>query len=168
MAAREVSAQVKKELRARQGTSTPFYFGVKTILKARPSDYSPQPPVTLGDLTVLQNTCCVAKRSGYVALRVSSRQVTIDVRNQCGSPMKALLCVAHAICYLAWCHCLPDILPINICFSFAVQYRLWRDLSDITYLGPRVADKIIVGLILMRWGSGCHSLSAKDIFGIQG
>ena len=39
MAAREVSAQVRKELRARQGTSTPFYFGVKTILKvgaARP------------------------------------------------------------------------------------------------------------------------------------
>ena len=36
-----------------------------------------------------------------------------------------------------------------------MQYRLWRDLSDITYLGPRVADKIIVGLILMRWAPGC-------------
>ena len=34
-----------------------------------------------------------------------------------------------------------------------VQYRLWRDLSDPTYLGPRVADKIVVGLILMRWGA---------------
>lgn len=34
MAAREVSPQIAKELRARQGTSTPFYFGVKTILKA--------------------------------------------------------------------------------------------------------------------------------------
>ena len=30
---REVSPQIAKELRARQGTSTPFYFGVKTILK---------------------------------------------------------------------------------------------------------------------------------------
>lgn len=34
MAQREVSGQIRKELRARQGTSTPFYFGVKTILKA--------------------------------------------------------------------------------------------------------------------------------------
>ena len=42
MAAREVSAQVKKELRARQGTSTPFYFGVKTILKVSRADDSPQ------------------------------------------------------------------------------------------------------------------------------
>lgn len=33
---REVSAQIAKELRARQGTSTPFYFGVKTILKVGP------------------------------------------------------------------------------------------------------------------------------------
>ena len=31
-----------------------------------------------------------------------------------------------------------------------MQYRLRRDLSDPTYLGPRVADKIVVGLILMR------------------
>ena len=36
---REVSPQIAKELRARQGTSTPFYFGVKTILKVRPSMY---------------------------------------------------------------------------------------------------------------------------------
>ena len=42
MAAREVSAQVKKELRARQGTSTPFYFGIKTILKVSRADDSPQ------------------------------------------------------------------------------------------------------------------------------
>ncbi len=32
-----MSPQIAKELRARQGTSTPFYFGVKTILKVRPS-----------------------------------------------------------------------------------------------------------------------------------
>ena len=43
MAAREVSAQVRKELRARQGTSTPFYFGVKTILKVSWADDSPRP-----------------------------------------------------------------------------------------------------------------------------
>ncbi len=36
------------------------------------------------------------------------------------------------------------------CEGCDVQYRLWRDLSDPTYLGPRVADKIVVGLILMR------------------
>lgn len=34
-----------------------------------------------------------------------------------------------------------------------MQYRLWRDLSDPTYLGPRVADKIVIGLILMRQAS---------------
>ena len=37
---REVSPQIAKELHARQGTSTPFYFGVKTILKVRPSTQS--------------------------------------------------------------------------------------------------------------------------------
>ena len=41
---------------------------------------------------------------------------------------------------------------------FAVQYRLWRDLCDATYLGPRVADKIIVGLILMRSAGLSHSM----------
>ncbi|CAL5220625.1 g2668 [Coccomyxa viridis] len=74
---REVSPQIAKELRARQGTSTPFYFGVKTILK----------------------------------------------------------------------------------------YRLWRDLSDPTYLGPRVADKIVVGLILMSlyWHIGRENFGPNSV-----
>jgi len=33
LAKREVSAQISKELRASVGTSTPYWFGVKTILK---------------------------------------------------------------------------------------------------------------------------------------
>ena len=39
-----------------------------------------------------------------------------------------------------------------------MQYRLWRDLCDPTYLGPRVADKIVVGLILMRSAGLSHSM----------
>lgn len=30
------------------------------------------------------------------------------------------------------------------------QYRMWRDFRDITYVGPRSLDKIVVSLILMR------------------